>query len=243
MRPLVKVGCSGYEYPHWRGVFYPEQLKRTAWFDHYASVFDTVEINNTFYGLPPADTFDRWRERAPTGFTYTLKMSRYGTHQKKLRDPKEWVDNFLQRAERLRTTLGPILVQLPPRWRANPQRLEGFLAVAPSRHRWVLEFRDTTWLTDPIFEIMRKHNAALCLHDLATDHPQVVTADWTYLRFHGPQTGTKYAGSYSPSALSGAARRIGRHLAEGRDVYVYFNNDAGGAAVKDAQTLKQYLSD
>ncbi len=236
-RGELNVGTSGYQYDHWREVFYPEGLPKTRWFDHYASQFDTVEINNTFYNLPQAKTFRAWRERAPEGFCYALKFSRYGTHLKRLKDPSASVGMFLERAEELGPHLGPILVQLPPNWSVNAERLAGFLRAAPKRHRWALEFRNKDWLCETVFDLLREHNAALCVHDLLEDHPRVVTAGWVYLRFHGDH----YAGSYTPQALSGAARRIRRHLADGRDVYAYFNNDAEGYAAANALDLRRYV--
>jgi uncharacterized protein YecE (DUF72 family) len=237
----LRVGTSGYQYDHWRGRFYPEDLPKKRWFDYYTEQFDTVEINNTFYNLPKAETFDHWREEAPPGFIYTLKYSRFGTHIKRLKDPETHVDRFVERASRLREALGPILVQLPPRWHAVPERLSDFLEAAPSEHRWAIEFRDPSWFEPGIYDILRRHGVAMCVHDMLEDHPREITADWVYLRFHGP-TGD-YGGSYSPQALSGAARRIRRHLDEGRDVYVYFNNDAEGCAVDNARDLRRYVLD
>ena len=235
------VGCSGYVYGHWQGVFYPDDLSRNRWFEHYALHFDTVEINNTFYTLPEADTFDAWRERAPRGFQYALKLSRYGTHMKHLKDPQEWLGRFLERAERLGASLGPILVQLPPHWHADPDRLSRFLAIAPVRHRWAIEFRDESWLCDEICDILREHGAALCLHDLVDDHPRVVTADWVYLRFHGAGSEGRYTGSYSYQALTALAKRIREHLSNGLDVFAYFNNDQHGHAVHNARDLRRYV--
>lgn len=233
----LRIGTSGYEYPHWSGVFYPPDLRRNAWFGHYAERFDTVEINNTFYGLPKAETFDAWRRRAPAGFCYVLKFSRYGTHVKRLKDPAGPVGNFLERARRLGPLLGPILVQLPPRWRVNVERLAGFLEAAPADLRWAVEFRDPTWLCEAVYDVLRAHNAALCLHDMIPKHPRVVTADWVYLRFHGGEP----EGSYSRQALTAAARRVRAHLADGLDVHAYFNNDVGGHAVSNAADLRRYV--
>jgi uncharacterized protein YecE (DUF72 family) len=233
----LRVGTSGYVYPHWSGDFYPDDLPRKAWFDHYAKHFDTVEINNTFYRLPEADVFDRWREQAPPGFRYALKYSRYGTHLKHLADPEEPLQRFLEVAERLRSWLGPILVQLPPSWRADPPRLDAFLRAAPRRHRWAVELRDPDWLTDEVYAVLRDHGAALVIHDMIEDHPVLLTADWTYLRFHGEH----YGGRYTHQALSGRARVIRRWLDAGIDVHAYFNNDEGGHAPHDAADLRRYV--
>jgi uncharacterized protein YecE (DUF72 family) len=238
-RGRVRIGTSGYQYADWRGRFYPEELARKDWLSHYAEHFDTVEINNTFYNLPESETFDHWRERVPRGFCFALKLSRYATHMKRLRDPEEPLGRFLERAERLGPKLGPILVQLPPRWGADPERLAGFLEAAPRRHRWVVEFRDESWLCEEVYAVLREHGAALCVHDMLDDHPRERTADWTYLRFHG--TGKDYSGGYSPQKLTAEARRIERLRRRGVDVFAYFNNDVGGHAVENAGMLKRYL--
>jgi uncharacterized protein YecE (DUF72 family) len=237
-RGELRVGTSGYQYRHWKGDFYPRELPVRSWFDHYTRCFDTVEINNTFYNLPEAEHFDAWREAAPPGFRFTLKYSRYGTHLKHLKDPEEPLARFVERAERLGERLGPILVQLPPHWGADPGRLDGFLSVAPRRRRFAVELRDPDWLRNEVFEVLRKRRAALVIHDMIEDHPVELTADWTYLRFHGRQ----YGGSYSPQALSGQARRIRRWLGQGLDVYAYFNNDRGGHAPRNAADLRRYVA-
>ena len=137
----------------------------------------------------------------------------------------------------MQRSLGPVLVQLPPRWRVNPERLDAFLAQAPKRYRWALEFRDASWLNDAIYALLERHQAALCQHDMIAGHPRRVTADWVYLRYHGDH----YSGSYSHQFLAAQARRIADYLAEGLDVYAYFNNDAQGYAVENALALKRYL--
>jgi uncharacterized protein YecE (DUF72 family) len=224
-------------YDHWRGVFYPHAAPKHTWFEFYAQHFDTVEINNTFYSLPTPATFDAWRRRAPAGFCYALKFSRYGTHLKRLRQPRAAIDAFLPPARRLQDMLGPILLQLPPRWRADAQRLHDFLQQAPRRHRWAVEFRDRSWLCDEVYAVLRAHNAALCIHDLIEEHPRVRTADWVYLRFHGRHDG----GSYTPQRLAAEARRIRNWLAAGADVFAYFNNDREGHAVRNARQLRAYV--
>ncbi len=232
-----RIGTSGYQYDHWRGVFYPEDIPKTRWYEHYASRFDTVEINNTFYNLPKPETFDDWRKRAPEGFLYVLKFSRYGSHLKRLKDPEGPIEKFTECAKRLQGFLGPILVQLPPKWNVNVERLAGFLEAAPNQYRWVLEFRDPSWLCEEVYGLLRDHNAALCIHDMIENHPREITADWVYLRFHGED----YATKYSPQALSGSAGRIKEYLAAGLDVFVFFNNDAHGYAVENAFDLRRYV--
>ncbi len=217
-----------------------KSLSSKEWFAHYSRIFDTVEINNTFYNLPAAETFAAWRDAAPKGFCFALKMSRYATHMKKLKDPDGPIESFLAAAGELKSRLGPILVQLPPHWDADPGRLDAFLDAAPARRRWAVELRDPSWFSEDVYDVLRKHNAALCIHDMMADHPRIATADWVYLRFHGPASG-KYEGSYSPQALTATARRIARHLDKDCDVYAYFNNDQEGYAPANAQALARYV--
>jgi uncharacterized protein YecE (DUF72 family) len=230
-----RIGTSGFYYDHWKGIFYPKDLPKAEWFFYYAKHFDTVEINNTFYRLPPGLTFDHWREQAPAGFLYALKFSRYGSHWTRLKKPKSTVGKFLKVAERLKTFLGPILVQLPPHWKANAERLDAFLAAAPRSQRWAIEFRNPDWLKDEVYKVLERHDAVLCIHDMIENHPRVLTANWTYLRYHGE----RYSGSYSRQKLAAEGRWIRGQRAAGVDVFAYFNNDAQGFAVKNAAELKR----
>ncbi|MFP4355680.1 MAG: DUF72 domain-containing protein [Phycisphaerae bacterium] len=234
-RGQFRIGTSGYQYDHWKGDFYPEDLPRSQWLDFYMDHFDTVEINNSFYHLPSAETFRKWHDQAKPGFRYTLKFSRYGSHLKKLKDPDNSIGNFLEAAEHLKSYMGAILVQLPPNWGANVRRLAAFLDRAPRRHRWALEFRDPDWLCEEVFEVMAENNAALVVHDMIDDHPRRTTADWVYLRYHGKD----YSGNFSDEFLQGQAEIVQQHLGQGRDVYAYFNNDIGGHAIRNARTLRR----
>ncbi|MFP4250231.1 MAG: DUF72 domain-containing protein [Armatimonadota bacterium] len=230
------AGTSGYQYDHWVGPFYPEDLPREEWFAYYAERFDTVEINNTFYGLPDTETFAAWREKSPDDFTWVLKYSRYGTHLKKLKDPEGHVTTFIERSKPLHDLMGPILVQLPPNWHPNPDRLRAFLEVAPSDFRWAVEFRDPDWLQEPNYEILREHGAALVIHDMIEEHPEVITADWTYLRYHGGEHG-----EYPHQRMEAEAERVERYLSDGLDVYAFFNNDAHGWAIENVRQLREYV--
>ena len=237
MSKKIFIGTSGYQYKHWKGDFYPEDMPVSKWFDHYSKYFDTVEINNTFYKMADAETFADWRKAAPDNFCYSIKYSRFGTHRKKLKDPEGHVNYFMDRAVHLKEKLGPILVQLPPNWKPNIERLEAFLKVTPKDLRWAVEVRDERWLSEELYEVLRKYNTALVIHDMIADHPREVTADWIYLRFHGKN----YSGSYSKKQLDKIAEDIQDHKADGKDVYVYFNNDLGGHAIRNALSLKEKL--
>ena len=236
------VGCSGWQYKDWRGIVYPEKLPQRAWFEHYTTLFDTVEINNTFYRLPPPETVEGWAKQAPSGFVYALKLGQFGSHRKKLGDAKSWLPNHLDRAARLGPTLGPTLVQLPPRWKRNVERLVEFFSVAPDTMRWAVELRDPSWQHDDVYAVLSAHNAALCHHDLLPEHPLVVTADWTYDRFHGPNALARpYHGAYPKERLAALADRMAATLEAGHDVYAYFNNDWHGRAATDARWLRERL--
>ena len=244
----VHVGCSGWVYKDWRGIVYPEKLPQRRWFEHYATLFDTVEINNTFYRLPPPEMADHWAAQAPPNFTYALKLGQFGSHRMKLNDAASWLPHHLDRTNRLGPHQGPTLVQLPPRWKRNVERLDEFLTVArrlaPSV-RWAVELRDATWLHDDTYETLERHATALCVHDLLEDHPWVRTTDWTYVRFHGPDAlNDKYRGRYGRERLEQPAKQLRTWLEDGScdDVYAYFNNDYDGHAVVDAGTFRSLLS-
>jgi uncharacterized protein YecE (DUF72 family) len=237
----VRIGTSGWVYPHWRGVFYPERLPAKGWFSFYAATFDTVEVNNSFYRLPSEPTVRQWERQAPEGFLYAVKASRFLTHRKKLKDPQGPLETILGRARMLKTHLGPVLYQLPPRWKRNTPRLRDFLEQLPSDLCHVFEFRDPSWYDDEVREALREAGAGFCIHDMrGSASPCWVTARTVYLRFHGP-TERAYAGSYPAEQLRPWAERIDGWRREGRDVYAYFNNDAGGCAVVNARELWSLL--
>jgi uncharacterized protein YecE (DUF72 family) len=239
---VARVGCSGWIYKHWRGTVYPESLPQKKWFEHYATLFDSVEINNSFYRLPTEAAAEGWAAQAPSGFVYALKLGAFGSHRMKLRDAGSWLPNHVDRLERLGATAGPTLVQLPPRWRRNPERLDDFLSVAPKAWRWAVELREPSWLDDDVYDVLRRHGAALCIHDLLDGHPWELTANWTYVRFHGPNaTERAYQGRYGEDGLSPIGDRLTSWLEEGCDVYAYFNNDDSGFAVQDARWLAERL--
>jgi uncharacterized protein YecE (DUF72 family) len=240
MAGAVRIGTSGWEYGHWAGRFYPRDLPRDRWLERYATEFDTVELNNSFYRLPDANQFAAWSSRVPRRFRFAVKASRYLTHIKRLREPKEPIRRLWTRAERLGPRLGPVLYQLPPRWKPDIERLDTFLAAVPHAPQAV-EFRDRRWYIDDALEALARAAVALCLHDMAGSASQPVpVGPLVYVRFHG--SGAKYGGSYSPQRLTAWADRIAGWAADGRPVWAYFNNDAAGHAVRDADRLRSLVT-
>jgi uncharacterized protein YecE (DUF72 family) len=235
----LRVGTSGWHYPHWKRVFYPAGLKPDDWLAFYAQTFDTVEVNNSFYRLPSREVFEGWARTVPPGFAFAVKASRYITHNKKLKDPRQPLDRLMKSADGLGDKLGPILFQLPPRWRSNPGRLEEFVGALHSGHRYAFEFRDDSWMNDEIFAILRARNCALCIAS-SPGRPSVrtLTADFSFLRFHGGEL----AGKYSSAELSEWAAFARGILSEGKDVYAYFNNDVHGFAVRNATVFGDLAS-
>lgn len=236
----IRIGTSGWHYKHWVGNFYPPKTPGTRMLAYYVEHFDSVEINNSFYRLPAPGTFDVWRASTPRGFCFAVKASRFITHNKKLKDPQNALENFLPRAEELREKLGPILFQLPPQWGCNVDRLEEFLSVLPKKHRYTFEFREASWHCAPVLDVLRRYNAAYCIYELAGFLTEpLITADWTYVRLHGP--GGKYQGSYSDEVLRDWAKTITRWSKTLEAAYVYFDNDQAGYAAADALRLKRFV--
>ena len=237
----IRIGTSGYHYKHWLGRYYPAGLKPAKMLEHYLQDFDTVELNNTFYQLPNESTFETWHDATPRSFLYAVKGSRFLTHMIKLKDAERGLVNFLPRAELLGPKLGPILWQLPPGWKVNVERLEEFLSLLPPEHRYTFELRNETWMTDAVYDVFRKFNAAFCIYELAGYmSPIELTADWTYIRLHGP-THFKYQGRYSDDQLAEWADRIRAWSRKLKAIYVYFDNDDSAYAVYNALTLKRML--
>ncbi len=233
-----RIGCSGWQYRHWKGEFYPADLRPRDWLEHYARHFDTVEVNNSFYRLPGEGVFESWRARTPPNFLFAVKASRFLTHMKKLTDPEEPLERLFSRAFELRGKLGPVLYQLPRQLPKNVERLAGFLELLPPRVKHAIEFRHPAWYDDEVMQLLRKHNVALCLHDMAgSAAPRLLTARFTYVRFHGGAG--RYNGSYSNETLAGWADWL---AANGHPAFVYFNNDIGGHAPRDARRLIELLA-
>ncbi|MGH2794791.1 MAG: DUF72 domain-containing protein [Actinomycetota bacterium] len=236
---MIHIGTSGWQYDSWRGRFYPKDLPQSDWLPFFASRFETVEVNNTFYRLPKRETFVRWREQTPPGFVVTVKASRFITHIKRLKEPQEPIRTLYERAEGLGERLGPVLYQLPPRFRAVLVRLEAFLDALPRHAPAAIEFRDPTWNTEEVWRLLDEHGAAFVLADRpgARVH-DIVTGGWSYIRFH---QGQRHSPHYRRGKLRRWAERITRLSAH--DVFIYFNNDHDGAAVHDAETIHSLLSD
>jgi uncharacterized protein YecE (DUF72 family) len=236
------VGTSGWSYKHWRGPFYPSDMSKGAeQLRFYVERFDTVEVNGTFYRLIEVDTFRRWREETPPSFAFACKGSRYLTHMKRLKDAERGVGRFFERVEALGDQLGPIVFQLPGRFRPDRERLERFLGALPRRHRYAFEFRDPAWFEPAILETLAAHDVALCLYEFAgQEAPLEVTAGFVYIRLHGPDG--PYRGSYDEEALTTWAKRIEAWARKGLDVYCYFDNDDRGFAPRNALRLKELLS-
>lgn len=206
----------------------------------YVEKFDTVELNNTFYKLPSEASLLNWRDSTPRDFLFAVKGSRFLTHMKKLKDAEQGLARFLEPVENLESKLGPILFQLPPKWTVNSERLAGFLEILPRYHRYAFEFRNSTWDTPEIYDLLGKYNAGYCIFDLAGyASPLTVTADFAYVRLHGP--GGKYQGTYTDAALKKWARHLEIWRKNLTSIYVYFDNDDSGYAPQDALRLKTLM--
>lgn len=237
----IHIGTSGWHYKHWRGAFYPEKLPASKWLEFYTQRFDTVELNSTFYRLPLETGLDTWRETTPKGFIFAAKGSRFITHMKKLKDPEPAIEKYFDRVERLGRKLGPIVFQTPPWWEANLERLEAFLAALPRGHRYAFELRNPTWHTPEVCRILRRHDAAFCIFEIAGFHsPIEITADHTYVRLHGP--GGAYQGSYPAATLRAWSDRIRAWERDLRAIYIYFDNDQAAYAVQNALELKSAVT-
>ena len=253
MPPALRIGCSGWNYKHWRGPFYPGDMPAREWFRHYSSVFDTVEINNTFYRLPEKSTFEAWRDRAAADFLYAIKGSRFLTHLKRLREPEEPVTRLFERACALQDHLGPVLYQLPGSFHLDLVRLDDFLAVLPRTLgetggtpaaqpiQHVIEFRHPSWYIDETQAVLRAHGAVMCLHDMrgSAIYEPTNTA-FIYVRFHGPSG--RYVGRYDERRMQYWADVLAAQWRAGRDVFAYFNNDPEGMAVINAQELRALIT-
>ena len=234
------IGTSGWHYEHWRNRFYPEQLTKAKWLEFYATHFATVELNNSFYHLPSETAFANWRDSSPANFIFAVKVSRFITHIKRLKNTEEAVDKFITGAKILVQKLGPLLYQLPPNMHRNDDLLESFLSTLPQGMKHVFEFRHQSWLEEKVFDILHKYNMGLCVFDMPSiSCPLTATADFAYVRFHG-STGL-YFSCYSDEELADWAKRLADLASNLKALYIYFNNDAEAFAVRNALTLGNYL--
>jgi uncharacterized protein YecE (DUF72 family) len=238
----VQIGTSGWSYPHWDGVLYPPGTSPNARLGFYTGQFRTAELNASFYRWPANRTFANWRARLPEGFQLSVKASRGLTHAKRLYAPEAWVERMAACWHELGPRRGVLLVQLAPGHTRDDARLEYFLARLPGWLRVAVEFRHPSWLDESVLAILERHGAAYCVMSGA-NLPCVLraTAEVVYVRMHGPDTRTLYGGSYSEADLGWWAQRIREWEAGGHEVYVYFNNDGGGHAVRNALTLRGML--
>ena len=236
----IRIGTSGWHYDHWKELFYPPDLPKNKWFEHYARHFDTVEINNTFYQLPKEVSLKRWHEQAPKNFLYSVKANRYITHIKRLKDTSEALERFFERIGLLKSRLGPILYQLPPSLHKDLDLLETFIKLLPRKQSSVFEFRHKSWFSEDTFNLLDKFGVGFCIHDMpGIISPRVVTGSIIYIRFHG-STG-RYQGNYSKTALKNWAKWIKEHIQKVHGVYAYFNNDYNAYAVGNAKELREQL--
>jgi uncharacterized protein YecE (DUF72 family) len=229
----IWIGTSGWQYRDWRGTFYPARLAQAHWLESYAGAFATVESNNAFYRLPERRVFEAWADRTPDDFRMAVKLSRFLTHVRRLRDPAEPVERFLDRASGLGAKLGPVLIQLPPQLRSEPSRLADTLDQFPAGVRVAVEFRHGSWFSDDVRSLLEQRGAALCLADrrgLRT--PLWRTADWTYVRFHEGRAAPQPC--YGRTTLATWIERIRDGWGRDAEAWVYFNNDPRGCAPRDA---------
>jgi uncharacterized protein YecE (DUF72 family) len=236
----ILVGTSGWSYRHWRGVFYPEKLAGGASLAYYVARFATVEVNRTFSSLPEAATIERWRETARPGFTFAVKAPREITHMKRLRRSEALLGDFVTRMRGLGSALGPILFQLPDNFPRDTGLLRNFLDMLPRDLAYAFEFRDASWFRDRVYDLLADREAAFCVyHSGDRESPPVVTAPFVYLHLHG--SGTADAGPYGREELRRWADACRSWAADEFGVRVYFDNDLGGAALRDAVTLRNLV--
>lgn len=240
----VQVGTSGWHRPHWRGPFYPTEADPDTWLSRYAERFACVEIDESFHRLPAAETIKQWCAVTPAHFRFAVRAPRSITHTRKLRNCDEAIGRVLRLTDALGEKAGPVLFQLPPRWSVNPRRLDDFLALLPAAGRHAFEFRDPSWHVDEIYAVLEAHGAAFCVYDLAGfTAPLKATAGFVYVRLHGAGR-ESHGGSYAGPTLRTWSGRIKRwSKREGRDVYVFFDNDESAHAPRNAGRLCALLSE
>jgi uncharacterized protein YecE (DUF72 family) len=241
--PELRIGTSGWAYEHWRGgIWYPADVKRGEELEYYARHFDSVEVNSSFYHVPRETTFRTWAQKTPGRFLFALKASRYITHRLKLKDAAEPLGLVMSRASLLGHKLGPVLFQLSPSYQLDLDRLGEFTALLPRDKRFTFEFRHPSWFCDETYALLSSRNVALTIAD-TPEYPcaERMTADFVYVRLHGHEA--LYASNYSPEQLSEWAGKVRTWLGDGRDAYVYFDNDACAFAPRNALQLRRLATE
>ena len=234
----IHIGTSGWNYEHWKGIFYPPDCPKSKWLEFYAQHYGTVELNASFYRLPKPQTFENWRARTPDNFLWAVKANKYITHIKRIRDVEEPLRRFFDSVELLKEKLGPILFQLPPSLSFNEAALSGFCRQLKGNYLYALEIRHESWAQKRAIKILKDYNIALCISDTAGRYPYIEedTATFGYIRLHGSKK--LYASEYTEEELNTYAQKI---RGWSKDTYLYFDNDYGGYAIKNAQRLKEIL--
>ena len=237
----IYIGTSGWQYGDWADDnFYPKGLREKDWLEFYSRHFQTVEVNSTFYHQMAVTTFTKWKNTVPENFLFSVKISRWLTHIKKLNDPEESWSKFIKNASHLRDKLGPILIQLPPRFKSNPIKLEKLFKIAGKKYRLALEVRDNSWFGEEIYKLLQKYQVSLVFSDMSEWlTPEIITTDFIYIRRHGPAD--RYSSNYSQKQLLALVNKIKKWQKLVKEIFVYFNNDTSGYAVKNALTLMKLV--
>lgn len=236
----IHIGTSGWNYRHWKGTFYPQGTKDKDQLAYYIEHFKTVELNSPFYRIPAPATFEKWGNAVPEDFLFAVKANRLFTHLKKLHVTEDEIEPFFSGVAKLKDKCGVILFQLPPGWKLDLERLAHFLDLLPADFRYTFEFRNPTWYDEQVYALLRKYNIAFCIYELGGHQsPVLSTADFVYIRLHGP--GAKYQGSYTDEALQEWADLCREWRSEGKDVFIYFDNDQLGYAAFNAAKLRSIL--
>ncbi|MCW8408187.1 DUF72 domain-containing protein [Legionella sp. PATHC035] len=239
--PFVNIGTSGWVFKGWKEIFYPKSVAEKDELAYYANVFNTVEINSSFYHVPSAKSIAKWRETTPEQFIFSCKASRYLTHVKMLKDVQDSVHYLLQVIEGLEEKLGPVLFQLPPYWPFNLERLEQFVKALPESFHYTFEFRNKTWLRQEVYDLLAQYNIALCFYDFkGYQCPEIITSDFIYLRLHGPHLDA-YLGHYEQKTLLSYAHKFAKWQQEVKQIFCYLDNDQKAVAPSDAQELERLV--
>ena len=237
----VNIGTSGWVYSGWLGNFYPEKIKSNLLLPYYANIFDSVELNNSFYQIPKEKNVKIWAEITPPNFVFSCKANRYITHFKKLQDTTESVEKLLSAFSHFEEKLGPILFQFPPYWPKDIPTLKKFIESLPAKYLYTFEFRHKSWFGEELYELLDKHQMALCFYDFKLYRaPEIVTAQFIYIRMHGPDE-QAYQGAYEESTLQEYAQKLLNWQKEGKSIYCYFDNTEKVNAPIDAQRLRALL--